>query len=209
MSHDLYQKIYNTLCIKVKKSAFNLVGLYKPDIDTEDLIQIGLAAVFSKCGDLEKNFCENHNFFNEEEENWFWNCVIARAKFNMKSAIFKNRTENINFLKNKRHFSSLTCDDDFLDDSIVYFEDEELINWEKDNVEIKAFKLKNIIIKYIKSGQYSSSEVIKFVQSRFGISSRNMSELLSVLQNSMISNGFAKSSCSGRIILGDSKEKGL
>ena len=125
----------------------------------------------------------------------------------MKYAIFKEKKASTNFQKNRRHFSSSTYAEYFLDDDIIYFEDEELIDWENDDTEIKAFKLKNIIRKYIESGEYSSSAIINAIKNRFGISSQNMSDLLVVLQNSMINSGVARSSKSGGIVLGDISER--
>ena len=76
-----------------------------------------------------------------------------------------------------------------------------MIDWENDDIDTKASKLKNIMRVYIEDGEYSSSEIIKAIQSRFGISSKDMSELLIILQNSMINSGLAKSSQSGNIFL--------
>ena len=53
----------------------------------------------------------------------------------------------------------------------------------------------------------NSSEIIKAIQSRFGISQQNMSELLSILQTSMINSGHAKSSKSGNIFFGSTSER--
>ena len=119
----------------------------------------------------------------------------------MRYAIFSEKKVSINFQKNKRHFSSSTYDEYFLDDDIIHFNDEEMIDWENDDIDTKASKLKNIMRVYIEDGEYSSSEIIKAIQSRFLISSKDMSELLIILQNSMINSGLAKSSQSGNIFL--------
>lgn len=207
MTHYIYDRIYTTLELKIRKSAFKLIGKYKPEIDKKDLIQIGLEFVFAQCGEIEKNFCESGEFANKDDEEEFWKYIIGKVKVHMRYAIFREKKASINFQKNKRHFSASTCDEYFLDDDIIYFEDEELIDWENDDTDIKASKLKNIIKKYIESGEYSSSEIINAIQNRFGISSKNMSELLAVLQNSMINSGIAKSSKSGTIVLGDTSER--
>lgn len=207
MTHYIYDRIYTTLELKIRKSAFKLIGKYKPEIDKEDLVQIGLEFVFAQCGEIEKNFCESGEFANKDDEEEFWKYIIGKAKVHMRYAIFREKKASIGFQKNKRHFSSSTYDGYFLDDDIIYFEDEELIDWENDVTDIKASKLKNIIKKYIESGEYSYSEIINAIQNRFGISSQNMSELLVVLQNSMINSGTAKSSKFGTIVLDDNSER--
>lgn len=207
MTHYIYDKIYSTLELKIRKSALKLIGKYKPEIEEGDLIQIGLEFVFAQCGELEKNFCESGEFASKDDEEEFWSYIIGRAKVHMRYAIFREKKASIDFQKNKRHFSSSTYDSYFLDDDIICFKDEELIDWENDDTDIKAFKLKNIIRKYIENGEYSSSEIIKAIQNRFGISSQNMSDLLVVLQNSMINSGIAKASKSGDIILGNISER--
>lgn len=201
MTTYIYEKIYDTLKLKIRKSVFNLIGKFKPKIEEEDLTQIGLAFVFTQCGDIEKNFCEFGEFNNKDDEEEFWRYIIGKSKIHMRYAIFSEKKVSINFQKNKRHFSSSTYDEYFLDDDIIHFNDEEMIDWENDDIDTKASKLKNIMRVYIEDGEYSSSEIIKAIQSRFGISSKDMSELLIILQNSMINSGLAKSSQSGNIFL--------
>lgn len=207
MTHYIYNRIYTTLELKIRKSAFRLIEKYKPGIDREDLIQIGLEFAFTQCGEIEKNFCESGEFDNKDDEEEFWKYIIGNAKVHMKYAIFREKTASINSQKNKRYFSSSAYAEYSIDDDIIYFEDEELIDWENDDTDIKAFKLKNIIRKYIESGEYSSSKIINIIQNRFGISSQNMSDLLVVLQNSMINSGVVKSNKSGNIVLGDTSER--
>lgn len=207
MTHYIFEKIYTTLELKIRKSVFKLIGKYKPRIDEEDLIQIGLEFVFAHCGEIEKNFCESGEFANKDDEEEFWKCIIGKAKIHMRYTIFREKKASFHFPKDKRYFSSSIYDGNSLDDDIIYFEDKELIDFENDNTAIKAFKLKNIIKKYIKSEEYSTSEIINNIQNRFGISSQTMSELLVVLQNSMINSGIAKSNEFGNIVLGDISER--
>jgi len=207
MTHYVYEKLYNILELKIRGSAFKLIGKYKPEIEEEDLVQIGLEFVFARCGEREKNFCELGKFDSKEDEEEFWSYIIGRAKIHMRYAIFREKKVSIDFQKNKRHFSSSTCDEYLNDDDIIFFNDAELIDWENDDSNTKASKLKNIIKIYIKSGEFNSSEIIKAIQSRFGISQQNMSELLSILQTSMINSGHAKSSKSGNIFFGSTSER--
>ena len=207
MTSYIFEKLYNILTLKIKKSAFNLIKKYKPEIEEEDLVQIGLEFVFTKCGDIEKNYCEFGEFVNKDDEEEFWTYTIGRAKMHMRNAIFNEKRISTNFQKNRRYFPSSNHDEYFPDDDIIYFNDDKLIDWENDDINTKAFKLKNIVRKYIESGEYSLSEIIKVIQSRFGISHQNMSELLTVLQSSMINSGYAKLSESGNISLGVISER--
>ena len=192
MTPNAFNTLYPILKYKLKKVAFKLIYTYHYRTDINDLIQIGLTAIFSSCGDLEHNFYENGKFETPEDEDSFFRISLGKAKRQIKFTILKEKYLANSFNKKNKHFVSYSTDDFTSDESLIYFEDDELINKDSDSLEIKADKLQSIIEKYLETDEYNGFEVIGLIQNRFGISDKEMTELLTILQKKMIDNHYLK-----------------